>query len=189
MKGINVRFTLDCLLTLALIIFLQYITIEYMDEQKKLDVDGPVVCFLMYWSTIEKIEQVNQIGYSGFYVAYTYCFAGSAYFLLSILCKGILSYFYLMHTGFKGHQHISLTEYIVFIVVACFGAFYYYTASRTPEYYEPLEAWGELIDDPYLLDFYANLRNFDDDQDLIVSVRFGPFLVITALWIYFFSRL
>ena len=61
--------------------------------------------------------------------------------------------------------------------------------TRKPEFYEPLEEWGELIDDEYLLDFYANLRNFDDDDDLIVSVRFGPFFVITALWVYFFSRL
>ena len=49
--------------------------------------------------------------------------------------------------------------------------------------------WGELIDDAYLLDFNANLRNFDDDSDLFISVRFGPFIVITALWVYFFSRL
>lgn len=49
--------------------------------------------------------------------------------------------------------------------------------------------WGELIDDAYLLSFNANLRNFNDDQDLFVSVRFGPFIVITSLWVYFFSRL
>ena len=94
-----------------------------------------------------------------------------------------------MHAGYKGHQNISMTEYIVFITTVCFGAFYFYMCTRKPEFYEPLEEWGEIIDDDYLLDFYANLRNFDDDDDLIVSVRFGPFFVITALWIYFFSRL
>lgn len=58
-KGINVRFTLDCALMLALILFLQYITVDYMHEDKKLDGDSPVVSFLMYWSTINKLEQVN----------------------------------------------------------------------------------------------------------------------------------
>ena len=74
-----------------------------MQEDKKLDVDSPIVAFLMYWSTINKLEQVNQIDYSGFYVAFTYCFVGASYFLFSIVCKGILAHFYLMHTGHKGH--------------------------------------------------------------------------------------
>ena len=102
-KGLNVRFTLDCILTLLLIVFLQYIAIAYMHEDKKLDVNSPIVAFLMYWSTISQLEQVNRIDYSGFYVAFTYCFVGSAYFLVAIVCKGILSHFYLMHTGYKGH--------------------------------------------------------------------------------------
>lgn len=102
-KGLNVRFTLDCALTLLLIVTLQYIAVAYMHEDKKLDVDSPVVAFLMYWSTISELEQVNRIDYSGFYVAFTYCFVGSTYFSVAIVCKGILSHLYLMHTGYKGH--------------------------------------------------------------------------------------
>ena len=83
--------------------------------------------------------------------------------MLAIICKGLLSSFYLIHTGFKGHQHISLGEYSLFLAVATFSFFYIYTAVREPSYYPPLDNWGELIEDEFLLKFYANLRNFDED--------------------------
>ena len=35
----------------------------------------------------------------------------------------------------------------------------------------------------------ANLTNLNEDEDVIVSIRFWPFLVVAALWIYFFARL
>ena len=64
-----------------------------------------------------------------------------------------------------------------------------YLLVREPRFYESIEKWGELIEDDFILNLNANLRNLDDDRDVIVSVRFWPFLVVTSLWLYFFARL
>ena len=136
------------------------------------------------------MEQLNKIDYSGFYIAFTYCFIGGAYFMLAIISKGLLSAFYLIHTGYKGHQHISVAEYLMFAAVAAYSVFYIYSGVlREPTYTQTLGDWGEIIEDELILRFNANMRNFDDDDDLFVSVRFWPFLVVTAMWIYLFSRL
>ena len=75
------------------------------------------------------------------------------------------------------------------MAVAIYATWFFYTIFRDPQYYEEIEYWGEIIDSALLLDFNANLHNFHEDIDNVVSVRFWPFLVVTALWIYFFSRL
>ena len=78
----------------------------------------------------------------------------------------------------------------MFAAVAAYSVFYIYSGVlREPTYTQTLGDWGEIIEDELILRFNANMRNFDDDDDLFVSVRFWPFLVVTAMWIYLFSRL
>ena len=117
------------------------------------------------------------------------CLMAGIYFILAIVSKGILSGFYLMHTGHKGHQQISFADNLVCIAVATYATWFFFTVYRDPVYDESIEHWGEIIDSALLLDFNANLHNFHDHPEYIVSVRFPPFLVITAMWIYLFSRL
>jgi hypothetical protein len=122
-------------------------------------------------------------------VAYTYCFVIAGYILVAVLSKCILSALYLVHTGYKGHQHISFTDNLLLVCVAIYSLFYVYAHIRIPDYYESIQVWGELIKDETLINFQANLRNIDDSSSAIVSVRFWPFIVVTAIWLHFFARL
>ena len=176
-------------MNLAFIMILQYEVITYMDKDRKIDMTDPSMIILMYLYTVKDIEQINQVDHSGYYVAFTICFMGAAYFILAIVCKGILSGIYLMHTGHKGHQQISFADNLVCVAVGVYATWFFFTVYRDPKYDESIEHWGEIIDSALLLDFNANLHNFHDHPEYIVSVRFPPFLVVTAMWIYLFSRL
>lgn len=145
---------------------------------------------LLYFIGTEKIEQLNKIETSGFFVGLTYCFFCSCYLLFSILCRGVLSQLYLFHTGYRYHLHnISFTDVLAFVTVTVYCVFYIYACIRVPEYYEAIEQWGELIEDPLILTFNANLHNFNKNSDVLVSVRFWPFIMVSAWWIYFLARL
>lgn len=161
-KGISLRFTIDTLLNFFLILYLSYMVVTYMDKDKKIDAEDPFVRFLLYFFPIRDIEQINVLDNSGFYVAFTYCFVIAGYYLIAVLSKGLLSAFYLMHTGHKGHQQISLTDNLLLISVVIYSLFYIYAQIRVPEFYESIEVWGELIGDETLINFNANLRNFND---------------------------
>ena len=103
-KGLNIRFAVDSFLTLALIIFIHYVTISYLKADVKIDPDTTyLLAPILYFIGTENIEQLNQIENSGLFLAFTYCFFCSSYLLFAILCRGVLSAVYLMHTGYKGH--------------------------------------------------------------------------------------
>lgn len=40
-----------------------------------------------------------------------------------------------------------------------------------------------------MINMSANLHNLNRDANIVVSVRFWPFLVVAVMWIYFLSRL
>lgn len=133
---------------------------------------------------------MNKIENSGFFLAFTYCFFCTAYFLLAILSQQVLFAAYKLHTGYKKtHSQVSLSKILVYIAVAIFAIVYLVACIKEPNYYQSIEKWGELIDDELILRFNANLHNFNQSNDMPVSVRFWPFLVITVLWVYFCSRL
>lgn len=162
-KGINIRFLIDSFLTLILISFIHYMTITYMKANMKIDPDtNYLISPLLYFIGTERIEQLNKIETSGFFVGLTYCFFCSCYLLFAVICRGVFSCLYLFHTGYGYHQRIiSSTDALAFVTVTVYCVFYIYACIRVPEYYEAIEQWGELIEDPLILTFNANLHNFN----------------------------
>ena len=138
---------------------------------------------------ITKIEEINYTDQAGYFLAFAYTFVIGGLYLLSIIAKGILSAFYLVHTGYRGHQRISIADLVVFICVAVFSVVFIYANVRIPEYYEEIEKWGEEVFDGMLLTFNANIHNFETNSSVPVSVRFWPFLVLASMWFHILSRL
>ena len=188
-QGLNLRFTIDCFLNIALIALLSYILVVYMDRERKIEDEDPFVGFMHLAYNFRQFEDVNATGQAGYYVAFSYCFVIGVVFLAAVIAKGVLSSLYLAHTGYKGHQWISVADQVLFLAVAVFSLFYVYMYTRVPEFYEGIEKWGEQITDGVLLTFNANLHNLESDNYVPVSVRFWPFLVVAAMWFHFLSRL
>ena len=110
-----------------------------MDKDQKLDPESGLFWFLLQFKQILRPEEINKIDNSGFIIAFTYCFAIGIYFLLSIICKGVLSAFYLLHTGHKSNQFISLADGLVVFIVTVYALFYsYITVVRQPQFYEEI---------------------------------------------------
>lgn len=139
-QGLNMRFTVDCLLSIALVAFLQYITIAYLHKELVIKESDPFVSFLLQFVYITKIEEANQTGQAGYFLAFYYTFVIGGLYLVAIVAKGILSALYLAHTGYRGHQRISVADTLIFFCVAIFSIFFIYVERmREPEYYEEIE--------------------------------------------------
>jgi len=102
-QGLNLRFTVDCLLTITLVAFLQYITITYLDKDLTIKESDPLVTFMLKFIHVHKIEEINVTGQAGYFLAFSYCFVIGGFYLMAIIAKGILSALYLLHTGYHGH--------------------------------------------------------------------------------------
>lgn len=87
-KGLNVRFLLDSFLTLAFLVFTHYVTFAYMQGDVKIDPDTTyLLAPIVYFVGTAEMEQLNQIENSGFFLAFTYCFFCTAYFLLAMISQ------------------------------------------------------------------------------------------------------
>ena len=131
-EGVNVRFTVDLILTLAAVVLLSYIMIVYTNKDAEIDVDGTLMSILLTFVPVTNPEELNLIPFSGLFLAYSYCFFIGAYFLFAMLCRGILSSLYLIHTGYQSFQHVSISDIIVLCAVSVYTVFFFYIMVREP---------------------------------------------------------